>query len=69
MSEAAFGRKIEALDDLKRRKEVEKFVDSISKFMDLLSELMGSIPIWKYFSTKKWNEFSATADEFYKLII
>lgn len=63
MSQAAFGKKIVAVDDRLRPKKTEEFVNALNQFVFSMSVLMSSLPFWKFVSTKKWREFKEAADK------
>lgn len=66
VSHASFGKKIVAVDDRVSTKETKEFIEVLHEFVFRMSRLMGSSPIWKYVSTKKWREFVNTTDRFIK---
>lgn len=67
ISQAVFNKKINCVDDKKRTKSSEEFIQSLDKLMKTTSDLMNSLPLWKYFETKEWKEYVKNTDLFFKL--
>ena len=65
ISVVAFDEKINSVNPKTRDKSSQNYIDLLDNWIQKTSELFFTIPTWKYFNTKKWNDYKILSDKFF----
>jgi hypothetical protein len=65
ISQVAFDEKINSVNPKNRDKSSEYYINLLNNWIQKTSELFFSLPTWKYFNTRNWNEYKILSDKFF----